>query len=154
HLYGELSERYRFFPAELRIEKSSRSKATIDRSVAVLMVDYERRRTIELLIDAKGKVVRVTDLSGFQPAFLDEEVKEAREIAERDDRVARATRVRGTFVSAFGPDPRGAPGARLVGLRYATVDKKGHGRLLGEAIVDLSQRLILSFEDLGREEGH
>ena len=153
HLRGELSDRYRFFPADVRVEKPRRSGAAVERAVALLLVDYEGRRTVEVLVNGKGQVSRVTDLTGFQPGFLSEEVKEARALAERDERVARARKVRGAFVSAFGPEPSREAGARLVGLRYAVVDAKGRGRLLGEAVVDLSAQRLARFDVLGEEEG-
>ena len=152
HLAGELSERYQVFPAELRIEKPSRSNAAPKRAIAVLIFDYEKRYAADVLVDPLGKLVQKTDLTGFQPPFLPKELREARQIAEKDERVARALRVRGAFASAFGPHPHGEPGARLIGLRYATVDRKQNVRLLGEAVVDLSEQKLLNFEDSPNEE--
>ena len=56
------------------------------------------------------------------------------------------------FASAFGPHSYGKPGARLIGLRYATVDRKQNIRLLGEAVIDLSERKLVHFEDAHEEE--
>jgi hypothetical protein len=145
HLGRELSARYRIFPAELRIEKPRSPRTIPARAVSLLVLDYERRRTLEVLVDAESKVSGVTDQTGFQPAFLPEEVDEARKIAERDERVAKVSKARGTFASAFGPHPTEERGARLVGLRYAVVDAKRRVRLLGEAVVDLSRRTLVSF---------
>jgi hypothetical protein len=151
-LTGELSERYQVFPAELRIPKPSRPNSTPKRRIAVLILDYENRHTTEVLVDTSGKLTQKTDLTGFQPVFLAKEIQEARKIAEEDERVARAIRVSGSFASAFGPHSYGKPGARLIGLRYATVDRKHNARLLGEAIVDLSERKLVHFEvTSGRE---
>jgi Cu2+-containing amine oxidase len=152
HLAGELSERYQVFPAELRIEKPSRSNTAPKRAIAVLIFDYEKRYTTDVLMDTLGKMIQKTDLTGFQPAFLSKELQEARQIAEKDERVARAIRVRGAFASAFGPHSHGKPGARLVGLRYATVDRKQNVHLLGEAVVDLSEQKLVNFEDTSKEE--
>lgn len=151
HLGAELSQRYQVFPAEIRIEKPSGPKSVPKRTVAVLILDYEHRHTTEVLVDAQGKLVRKTDLTGFQPVFLAKEVQEARKIAEEDERVAGASRVEGAFASAFGPHSSGERGARLVGLRYATVDRKQNARLLGEAVVDLSERKLVHFEDTREE---
>jgi hypothetical protein len=154
YLGRELSQRHKVFPAELRIEKPPRPNAPTKRSIAVLIVDYDNRRTTEVLVDAQGKAHRKIDLTGFQPAFLADEINEARRIAERDERVANAARVRGAFASAFGPHTYGERVARMVGLRYAAVGKKGDVQLLGEAVVDLSTQKLVSFEDTRREEGH
>src|SRR5262245_27391754 len=75
-----------------------------------------------------------------------------RKIAEADERVARVIKVRGAFASAFGPHSYGAPGARLIGLRYVTVDRKQNARLLCEAVVDLSDKKLVHFEDTREEE--
>jgi Cu2+-containing amine oxidase len=152
HLAGELSQRYQVFPADLRIEKPSRPNSAPKRAIAVLIFDYEKRHTMEVLVDTLGKLVEKKDLTGFQPVFLAKELEEARQIAEKDERVARAIRVRGAFASAFGPHTNGKPGARLIGLRYATVDRKENGRLLGEAVVDLSEQRLLHFEGTNEEE--
>jgi Cu2+-containing amine oxidase len=154
YLGADLSQRYRVFPVELRIEKPAKPSAAPQRMVAVLVVDYENRRTIEVLVDAQAKAVGKTDLSGYQPAFLAEEIQQAREIAEQDERVAKAIRVRGVFASAFGPHRDGDPGARLVGLRFAAEDRKRGARLLGEAVVDLSAQKLMNFADIRGEEGN
>jgi hypothetical protein len=152
HLAGELSQRYQVFPTELRIDKPSKPNSAPKRAIAVLVFDYEKSHTTEVLVDTLGKLVGKTDLTGFQPAFLPGELQEARQIAEKDERVARAAHVRGAFASAFGPHSHGKRGARMVGLRYATVDRKQNVRLLGEAVVDLSERKLVHFENTQEEE--
>ena len=152
YLGQELSQRYQVFPAELRIEKPPKPRAVPKRTIAVLIFDYDNRRTTEVLLSALGKPLRRTDLTGFQPAFLANEISQAREIAERDERVAQAIRTRGVFASAFGPDRNVELGARIVGLRYAAVDSRHTLRLLGEAIVDLSKQELVNFVDMQREE--
>lgn len=152
YLAADLSERFQVFPAEIRIEKPSRPNTAPKRKIAVLILDYENRHTTEVLVNTQGKVGEKTDLTGFQPVFLAKEILEARKIAEEDERVARAIRVRGVFASAFGPHSYGKPGARLIGLRYATVDRKQNVRLLGEAVVDLSEQKLAHFGDTAEEE--
>ena len=152
HLSAELSERYQVFPAELRIPKPARPNSASQRMIAVLIVDYEKRRTTEVVVDTLGKLIEKTDLTGFQPMFLVTEIQEARKIAEENEQVARAIKVRGAFASAFGPNIYGKPGARLIGLRYATVDRKQNVRLLGEAVVDLSEQKLVHFEATSQEE--
>ena len=151
YLSRELSSRYQVFPAELRIEKPPKPRAVPKRTIAVLIFDYDNRRTTEVLLSALGRSLRRTDLTGFQPAFLGTEISQAREIAERDARVAQVIRARGVFASAFGADRDGEPGARIVGLRYAAVDRRHVLRLLGEAIVDLSKQELVNFVDIQRE---
>ena len=151
YLAGELSERYQVFPAELRIPKPAGPNSAPTRMVAVLILDYQNRRTTEVLVDSRGKVGQTTDLTGFQPAFLPGEIQQAQKIAEADEGVARVVRVRGAFASAFGPHASGQPGTRLLGLRYAAVDRHRNIQLLGEAVVDLSERRLVRFEETRRE---
>ena len=151
YVAADLSERYRVFPVDLRIDKP-RQGAAPQRTAAVLILDYEHRRTVEVLVDAHAKPVGKTDLSGYQPVFLAEEIQEARKIAEQDERVAKAIRGRGVFASAFGPHRYGEPGARLVGLRYAGPVGKRDIRILGEVVVDLSSLIVANFEETHKEE--
>ena len=153
YLSGKLSQRYQIFPAELRIEKPSTPKAAPKRAIAVLIFDYENRRTTEVLVNPQARPLRTTDLTGYQPAFLAEEIARACDIAESDERVARVSRARGVFASAFGPHSHGERGARLVGLRYAAADKRRGVRVLAEAVVDLSQQELVNFEDLRQTGG-
>jgi hypothetical protein len=152
HLSKKLSQRYRVFGAELRIDKPTDPATTPKRTIAVLILDYEKLRTLEAIVNASGKVLRVLDLQGFQPAFLDDEVKEARAIAARDERVARIVKLRGSFVSAFAPDQDHSPRRRQVGLRYAAPDARVGIRLLAEAAVDLVDRRLVHFEEFPRSE--
>lgn len=152
HLSKELSPRYRVFGADLRIDKPAGPATTPKRTIAVLILDYEKRRTLEAIVNVAGKVFRVLDLQGFQPAFLDDEVKEARAIAARDERVARIRKQRGSFVTAFAPDQDHSPRRRQVGLRYAAPDARVGIRLLAEAAVDLIDRRLVHFEEFPRSE--
>ena len=113
--------RTRIFGAELRIEKPSDARTPPRRAIGVLIVDYGNKRNLDILVDASGKVVRAIDLQGVQPAYLDEEIIDARRIAEQDKRVARYAKMKRSFVSAFGPE-RTSDNARRIGLRYAVVD--------------------------------
>ncbi len=146
HLGKELSDRFRIFGAELRIDKPPKPGTAPHRMVCVLVVDYGRRRNLEVLVNTSGKVVRVDDLRGAQPAYTSEEIKEARKIAEQDSRVARVAIIKSSFVSEFGPE-RASDNARRIGLRYAVVDKGRAGRVLAHAIVDLSARTLVQFDE-------
>ncbi len=152
HLSEELSPRYRVFGAELRIDKPADPATTPKRTIAVLILDYEKRRTLEAIVDAGGKVLQVLDLQGFQPAFLDDEVKEARAIAAGDERVARIGKLRGSFVSTFAPHQDHSPRRRQVGLRYAAPDARQGIRILAEAAVDLLDRRLVHLEEFPRPE--
>ena len=154
HLGGELSDHYRIFGAELRVDKPREPGKRPSRMVGVLVVDYGNRRNLEVLVDTGAKVVRVDDLGGAQPAYTDEEIKEAREIAEQDSRAARFAKMKGLFVSEFGPE-RASDNARRIGLRYAVIGKRGSGRVLthaAHALVDMSARKLVHFEEAPNEE--
>jgi hypothetical protein len=148
HLAPVLSDRHRVFGTEVRIAKTS---GRAQRTLAVLVLDYARPQTTEVVMDATGKVVETIDLQGFQPAFVAEEVEEARAIAEVDGRVARAARARGLIVMPFGPDRRRGQRNRLVGLRYAAVGRQEQ-RVLVEAVVDLTSRKLSAVRAFTREE--
>jgi len=152
HVAKDLSDHYRILGAELRIDKPSDPKEAPLRIIGVLIVDYGNRRNFEVLMDGKGKAVRVVDLHGAQPAYKREEIQEALEIAQQDSRVDRFAKMRGSFVSEFGPE-RTVDNARRIGLRYGRVDKGRAGRLLAHAIVDLSTRKLVDFEEVPAKAG-
>jgi hypothetical protein len=143
----DLSDHHRVFGAELRIEKPSDPRTAPRRVIAVLIVDYANRRNLEVLVEGSGKVARVIDLQGAQPAYLDEEITDARRIAEQDSRVARYAKIRRSFVSPFGPE-RAAGHARRIGLRYAVAEKNGTFRVLAHAVVDLSTRALVGLYEV------
>jgi hypothetical protein len=151
HLAKELSDRYRIVGVGLRIDKPSRGKVP-DRRIGVVVVDYGNRRNVEVFVDTRGKVVDVVDLMGAQPPSTGEEIKEARAIAEQDSRVARHAKRKNVFVSEFAP-PSTTDHARRLGLRYAVLEK---GRLTGavaHAIVDLSVREVIHFDEIPSDSG-
>lgn len=144
HVAKDLSDHYRVLGAELRIDKPS-DGGKIQRTLGVLILDYGNRRNFEVLVDAVGKVVRIVDLLGAQPAYTSDEIKEARGIAEQDSRVARIAKTNGAFVSEFGPE-RTSDNARRIGLRYAVVERQ-IPRVLAHAIVDMSARKLVHVEE-------
>jgi|SRR5215831_7088020 len=148
---SELSDHYRIFGAELRIDKPSDPTKTPLRMIGVLIVDYGNRRNFEVLVDTNRKVVRVVDLQGAQPAYTREEIEEARAIAEQDSRVGRFAKLKGSFVSEFGPE-RAGDNSRRIGLRYAQVLKGRLSRVLARAVVDLSNRKLIDFEETSAED--
>jgi hypothetical protein len=146
HVVKELSDHHRVFGAELRIEKPSDTRTPPRRLIGVLIVDYGNKRNFEVLVDALGKVWRVVDLRRAEPAYLAEEIIDARRIAEQEKRVAHYAKMRRSFVSAFGPE-RTSDNARRLGLRYAVVDRNGHSRVLAHAVVDLSTGTLVQFDE-------
>jgi hypothetical protein len=148
----DLSDHYRILGAELRIDKPSDPAKTPARTVGVLIVDYGNRRNLEVLVDGGGKVSRIIDLQGAQPAFTKDEIEEARGIAEQDSRVERFARMKGSFVSEFGPR-RTADNARRIGLRYARVDKGHVTKVVAHAVVDMSVQKLVTFEQTPTEPG-
>ncbi len=150
HVAKELSDHYRVPGAELRISKPSIG-GKVQRMLGVLILDYGNRRNIEVLVDGSGKVVQVTDLHGAQPAFSREEIDEARAIAEQDSRVGRFAKLKGSFVSEFGPERTGDH-SRRIGLRYARVLKGRLSSVLARAVVDLSDRKLVDFEETPAED--
>jgi hypothetical protein len=152
HVAKDLSDHYRILGAELRIDKPSDPRKVPIRTVSVVIVDYGNRRNCQVLVRRNGQVLRVIDLNGAQPGFTTEEVEEAREIGEQDERVARFAKMKGSFVSEFGPE-RAPNNARQIGLRYAVVAKGRVPRVLARTIIDLSARKLVQFERSLNEPG-
>jgi hypothetical protein len=148
---SELSDHYRIFGAELRIDKPPDPTKAPPRMIGVLIVDYGNRRNFEVLVDGNSKVVRVIDLQGAQPAYTREEIEEAQAIAEKDNRVGRFVKLKGLFVSEFGPE-RTSDNSRRIGLRYARVLKGRLSSVLARAVVDLSGRKLVDFEEMPAED--
>jgi len=134
--------RFRLLGAELRLDKPPKRGAIPPRLIQVLLVDYTHKRNLDFSVDAKGKVVRSGDL-GFQPAFHAEEVREARELADSDERLVRILKKRGAFVSAFAPGSATDKESRLLGLRYVVPSKNGVDHL-ASAVINLSEGRLLS----------
>jgi hypothetical protein len=97
------TSRFRVLGAVLQIEKPPKRQAVPQRQIRVLVADYGKKRNLDLVVDRHGKILRMEPYRGFQPAFHDEEITEARTIAERDHQIARLAKQRGVAVSAFGP---------------------------------------------------
>src|ERR1700737_5016131 len=144
HLGRELSDDHRFLGVELHIDKPSQVGEVPRRVVSVIVVDYAKRHTIEARVEMHSQAVHTTHLGSIQVAFTDEEIAEARSIAEKDSRVARFAQMQGGFVSEFGPD-RAADNSRRVGLRYAVVKDGRPSAVLAHAVVDLSTRSLIGF---------
>src|SRR5262249_18727605 len=132
---AQRSARYRLRGPELLIAKPPRRGDLPARAIQVLVVDYDNRVNLQIMVAPDGEIIDATPID-WQPSSAPQEVAEARAIAEVDPRVARVAGRTGISVGAFGPhQPEGATG-RVIGLRYmATVD----GQLrLTHAVVNLS----------------
>lgn len=145
-LSNELSPRRRAFGVELLIPKTEQA-TTPPRYFTVVIADYDKRRTLEVVVDSAGKLISKIDLTGFQPPIVSDEVAEARKIAEAQPIIAAIASVPGGFVQAFGPHAEEAPQRRLVGLRYGAMASTGP-RALAEVEVDLSRQKLIRFEDI------
>jgi hypothetical protein len=135
--------RFRVLGADLRIEKAERPSEPPLRFTRVVIVDYSQKQNLSVLIDRKGKVARVEKMRG-QPVFHEDEVQEAREIAERDDRLAQVRKLRGLFVSTYAPPTSFATDARIVGLHYVVSRSQRQHEMLASVAVDLSERRTVS----------
>lgn len=143
---GARDLRYRVLGAALRIEKPRRREEVPPRWIQVLIADYTHRRNLQVTIDDAGAVVEGGELAGLQPAFHRDEVREARQIAERDPRVARWARVERAFAGAFAPGVD-RENRRLVGLRYLAAEDEGQATPLGTVVVDLYGGTIVDIRD-------
>jgi hypothetical protein len=152
HLRDELSQRYRLFPPVVRISKPKNPGDKSRRTIVVLIVDYERRKTLEVTVGNDGTVERIDDLGAYQPPFLLDEIKEAREIAERTGGFGPLLQRTGIFVQPFVPERPQAQGGRRVGLRYRAPEEDGSASVLLEAVVNLSDRRLTRFEEFGKPE--
>jgi hypothetical protein len=142
-LHADLSERYRVFGTELRIDKRVPEKIP-DRLIGVYIVDYVKHRSIEALVDQRGKVVAVNDLPQYQVPISREEIREAEEIAARDEHVAQALkRHTATFVSPYVPHDHTSK-KRIIGLHYFRSDpaRPLSPCPVGDVEVDLAARTV------------
>lgn len=153
HLRKELSQRYRVFPPVVRISKPRDLEGKSRRTIAVLIVDYEKRKTLEVTVGTNGAVERVDNLGAYQPPFVAEEMKEAREIAERTGCLGPLLQRAGIFVQPFVPERRQEQDGRRVGLRYRAPEEDGSISLLIEVVVNLADRRLIRFEEFGKTEG-
>jgi hypothetical protein len=144
--------RYRVLGAELRIEKPPRHEEVPPRWIQVLIADYTNRRNLQVTIDSEGSVVEGGAPAGLQPAFHADEVREAREVAERDPRVKRWARTKRSFAGAFVPGAERET-RRLVGLRYLAAEKEDQARPLGMVVVDLYGLEIVDLTDYTTQGG-
>ena len=138
--------RFQIVGVELRIDKPANPEELPIRLIRVLAVEYERRRNLDFTVTTRGRIVQVAEDPIIQPTFHNDEIQEAREIAERNQQVARVVRVEGAFASPFVPVRDAEQRNRLIGLHYAAIRRNLPAQFLGSAVVDLSERRFVSFE--------
>jgi hypothetical protein len=138
--------RFRVLGAELSIDKPANPEELPMRLIRVLAVDYDRQRHLDFTVSTRGRIVQVTDYPGTQPAFHNDEIREARDITESDEQVARVVQGQDTVASPFVPMRDAADRNRLIGLHYAAIRRSQPARFLGSAVVDLTAHRLVSFE--------
>ena len=147
---------FRIIALEIVIEKPPMPESVPQRAIRILVADYGNKHNIDFVLDSAGKIIKVGEYRGLQPAFHDEEIKEARYIAQKDNRVARLAKMRGLLVNEFAPETISESNSRLIGLHYALAKKNIGLKLLARVIVDLSENRIISVEiekEMNLEEG-
>src|SRR5215212_4365819 len=117
--------RFRVLETLLKIDKPEKRGTLPQRLIRVLVADYNNKKNLEFVLDTHGKIVKLEEYRGLQPAFHKDEVKEARAIAEREDRIAHVAKRRGYFVSEFSPHIDFYNKSRIIGLSYISMRKKG-----------------------------
>jgi Cu2+-containing amine oxidase len=111
------------------------------------VADYRNKQNLEFVLDTQGKIIRLEEYRGLQPAFHKDEIKEARAIAKRDSRLAHVTKRRGVFISDFAPETVHENSFRIVGLSYYLLKAKDNVfQQLARVLVDLSEQKVVSLE--------
>jgi hypothetical protein len=136
--------RFRIIGAELKMEKPPRRGATPKRLIQVFIVDYANRRNLGVIIDRRGRMVESRALT-FQPAFVDDEISEARAIAKRDARISAIAKSPRTSVNTFTPREAAERGHRMIGLRYFVSRRKTRAQIAATVVVDLNEERLVSF---------
>jgi hypothetical protein len=144
---GETEARFRVLGIELSIDKPPKRESIPQRLIRVLVADYRNKQNLEFILDTIGKIVKAEKYTGFQPAFHEDEIREARTIAKRDSRLAHVAKRRGFFVSDFAPETVPENSFRIVGLSYYLLKAKDKSfQQLARVLVDLSEQRVVSLE--------
>jgi Cu2+-containing amine oxidase len=143
---GGTKARFRVLGIELSINKPPKRESIPQRLVRVLVADYRNKQNVEFVLDATGKIIKAEKYAGLQPAFHKDEIREARTIANRDNRLVHVAKRRGVFVNDFAPETSPENSFRIVGLSYVFKTKDNVFQQLTRVLVDLSEQKILSLE--------
>jgi hypothetical protein len=122
--------------AELAIEKPPHRGETPLRRVRVLLAVRAESVVHEVLVDEHGKVVSDRELGPRNSPYLEDEIYQARAVAERDEQVAMRLAGLKVGVGTFAP-MLGASRHRLVGLHFLDVSNADIPQPLTSVIVDL-----------------
>lgn len=131
--------------AEVAIDKSpGRDEAPV-RRVRVLLSAHAESVVREVLVDTYGKVVSDRELGPRNLPYLEDEVLQARAVAERDEHVAKRLTGHkvgvGTFAPMLGVSRHSRH--RLVGLHFLDVSNPDMPRPLTSVVVDLATRKLV-----------
>jgi hypothetical protein len=144
---GKAAARFRVLEMQLSIDKPPRRESIPQRLIRVLVADYRNKQNLEFVLDAQGKIIRLEEYRGLQPAFHKEEIREAQTIAKRDSRLAHVTKRRRVFISDFAPETIQENNSfRIVGLNYVLKAKDNVFQQLARVLVDLSEQKVVSLE--------
>jgi hypothetical protein len=144
---GEGAARFRVLEIQLSIDKPPNPKSIPQRLTQVLVADYRNKQNLEFVLDTHGKIIRLEEYRGLQPAFHKDEIKEARTIAKRDGRLDHVTKRRGVFISDFASETVQENSFRIVGLSYyLSKAKENVFQQLARVLVDLSEQKVVSLE--------
>jgi hypothetical protein len=127
------TDRYRILGAEVMVEKPTDPDLAPERLIEVLAADYANRRGLRVLVRPTG--AEEIEVLVYEPVFHPDEIAEARQIAERDERLAELARREEHFVTPFSP--ASVVGARVIGLRYLLAEGDGAARLVASVAVNL-----------------
>ena len=127
------TDRYRILGAEVAVEKPTGPDLAPERLIAVLAADYRNRRGLRVLMRPTG--ADEIEVLEYEPVFHPDEIVEAREIAERDQRLGELAHREEQFVTPFSPISE--VGARLIGLHYFLSEGDEAARLVASVVVDL-----------------
>ncbi len=139
---AQRSIRYRIVGPELLIDKPPSRDASSARQIRALVIDYDNMANLQIVMQPGGNIVDAQRID-WQPPFTAEEIDEARQIAESDERVARIIRQEGVSLITFGPPASATATAtmpRLIGLRYVVMVESRMG--LVRVVVNLSTRTL------------
>jgi hypothetical protein len=136
------TDRYRILGAELAVEKPTGPDLLPERLIGVLAADYANRRGLRVLVRPTG--ADEIQVLTYEPVFHPDEIAEARQIAERDQRLAELGRREEQLVTPFSPSSE--IGARLIGLHYFLAEDDQAARLVASAVVDLPAGEVLRLD--------
>jgi len=133
---------------ELALEKPDRRGAPPARRVRVRMSEPASIMIREVLVDGEGQVVSDVECGPRNLPYGEDEIDRAREVAERDERVAQ--RIAGCHVGVGTYAlPLPESGHRLVGLHFVDISDAAIPQPLTSVGVDLATGEVVSVRQAG-----